>query len=112
MRRLLFPIHWLCYNQTFNNLISQAGQMVTYGIPNELQSLEALLDAERSMANSLVFELSDRDLSKLDDRARRAVLGRELAMVIANPRGRMGSCPTRRWTTRVFIAAGVEPYFA
>ncbi|KAB8200564.1 oligopeptide transporter [Aspergillus parasiticus] len=24
---LLFPIHWLCLNQTFNNLISQAGQM-------------------------------------------------------------------------------------
>ncbi|KAJ6134222.1 POT family-domain-containing protein [Penicillium sp. IBT 18751x] len=33
---LLFPIHWLCYNQTFNNLISQAGQMVTYGIPNDM----------------------------------------------------------------------------
>ncbi len=30
-----------------------------------------------------------RDLSKLDDRARRAVLGRELAMVIANPRGEL-----------------------
>lgn len=34
--RLLFPIHWLCYNQTFNNLISQAGQMVTHGIPNDM----------------------------------------------------------------------------
>ncbi|KAJ5127602.1 POT family-domain-containing protein [Penicillium atrosanguineum] len=33
---LLFPIHWLCYNQTFNNLISQAGQMVTHGIPNDM----------------------------------------------------------------------------
>ncbi|KAI1074409.1 POT family-domain-containing protein [Whalleya microplaca] len=33
---LLFPIHWLCYNQTFSNLISQAGQMVTYGIPNDM----------------------------------------------------------------------------
>ncbi|KAJ5885548.1 Proton-dependent oligopeptide transporter family [Penicillium taxi] len=33
---LLFPIHWLCYNQTFNNLISQAGQMETYGIPNDM----------------------------------------------------------------------------
>ncbi|KAI0852293.1 POT family-domain-containing protein [Daldinia vernicosa] len=33
---ILFPIHWLCYNQTFNNLISQAGQMVTYGIPNDM----------------------------------------------------------------------------
>jgi oligopeptide/dipeptide ABC transporter ATP-binding protein len=30
-----------------------------------------------------------RDLSKLDDRARRAVLGRELAMVIANPRAEL-----------------------
>jgi oligopeptide/dipeptide ABC transporter ATP-binding protein len=30
-----------------------------------------------------------RDLSKLDDRARRSVLGRELAMVIANPRGEL-----------------------
>jgi oligopeptide/dipeptide ABC transporter ATP-binding protein len=30
-----------------------------------------------------------RDLSKIDDRARRAVLGRELAMVIANPRGEL-----------------------
>ncbi|KAL5361376.1 oligopeptide transporter [Aspergillus floccosus] len=25
---LLFPLYWLCLNQTFNNLISQAGQMV------------------------------------------------------------------------------------
>ena len=30
-----------------------------------------------------------RDLSKLDDRARRAVLGRELAIVIANPRAEL-----------------------
>ena len=30
-----------------------------------------------------------RDLSQLDDRARRAVLGRELAMVIANPRAEL-----------------------
>ncbi|KAJ5304331.1 cytochrome P450 monooxygenase [Penicillium atrosanguineum] len=36
---LLFPIHWLCYNQTFNNLISQAGQMVTYGIPNDMMKV-------------------------------------------------------------------------
>ncbi|KAI0885397.1 uncharacterized protein GGS22DRAFT_200281 [Annulohypoxylon maeteangense] len=36
---LLFPIHWLCYNQTFNNLISQAGQMVTYGIPNDMMKI-------------------------------------------------------------------------
>ncbi|KAF7716040.1 MFS-type proton-dependent oligopeptide transporter [Penicillium ucsense] len=36
---LLFPIHWLCYNQTLNNLISQAGQMLTYGIPNEMMKI-------------------------------------------------------------------------
>lgn len=40
--------------------------LTTYADPRELQSLEALQDADRSMANSLVFELSDRDLSKLD----------------------------------------------
>ncbi|KAE8421077.1 hypothetical protein BDV36DRAFT_305637 [Aspergillus pseudocaelatus] len=32
---LLLPIHWLCLNQTFNNLISQAGQMVNSGVPND-----------------------------------------------------------------------------
>lgn len=32
---LLFPFHWLCLNQTFNNLISQAGQMVNSGVPND-----------------------------------------------------------------------------
>lgn len=32
---LLFPVHWLCLNQTFNNLISQAGQMVNSGVPND-----------------------------------------------------------------------------
>lgn len=31
----LFPLHWLCLNQTFNNLISQAGQMVNSGVPND-----------------------------------------------------------------------------
>ncbi|KAI1089923.1 POT family-domain-containing protein [Rostrohypoxylon terebratum] len=36
---LLFPIHWLCFNQTFNNLISQAGQMATYGIPNDMMKI-------------------------------------------------------------------------
>jgi len=36
---LLFPIHWLCFNQTFNNLISQAGQMITYGIPNDMMKI-------------------------------------------------------------------------
>ncbi|RMZ76855.1 hypothetical protein DV738_g4732, partial [Chaetothyriales sp. CBS 135597] len=32
---LVFPFHWLALNQTFNNLISQAGQMVNYGVPND-----------------------------------------------------------------------------
>lgn len=32
---LLFPVHWLCLNQTLNNLISQAGQMVNSGVPND-----------------------------------------------------------------------------
>ncbi|RMD41938.1 hypothetical protein DV735_g3159, partial [Chaetothyriales sp. CBS 134920] len=32
---LIFPFHWLALNQTFNNLISQAGQMVNYGVPND-----------------------------------------------------------------------------
>ena len=32
---LVFPFHWLCLNQTFNNLISQAGQMVNSGVPND-----------------------------------------------------------------------------
>ncbi|KAF1947027.1 oligopeptide transporter [Clathrospora elynae] len=30
------PIFWLCWGQAFNNLISQAAQMQTYGIPNDL----------------------------------------------------------------------------
>jgi len=40
--------------------------LATYADPQELQSFEALQDADRSMANSLVFELSDKDLSRLD----------------------------------------------
>ncbi|KAJ5578500.1 POT family-domain-containing protein [Penicillium hispanicum] len=36
---LLFPIHWLCFNQTFNNFISQAGQMITYGVPNDMMKI-------------------------------------------------------------------------
>ncbi|KAJ5203536.1 hypothetical protein N7449_005615 [Penicillium cf. viridicatum] len=36
---ILFPIHWLCYNQIFSNLISQAGQMVRYGIPNDMMKI-------------------------------------------------------------------------
>lgn len=34
-RSLLFPFHWLALNQTFNNLIAQAGQMINYGVPND-----------------------------------------------------------------------------
>ena len=33
--RAIYPIVWLCYLQSSTNLISQAGQMVTYGIPND-----------------------------------------------------------------------------
>jgi EAL domain-containing protein (putative c-di-GMP-specific phosphodiesterase class I) len=40
--------------------------LASYADRHELLSLEALQDADRSLANSLVFELSDRDLSKLD----------------------------------------------
>ncbi|MFO0990374.1 MAG: EAL domain-containing protein [Hyphomicrobiales bacterium] len=40
--------------------------LATYGDPAQLRSLEALQDADRSTANAMVFELSDRDLSKLD----------------------------------------------
>ncbi|KAF3482143.1 PTR2-domain-containing protein [Arthroderma uncinatum] len=31
----MYPIIWLCYDQNQTNLVSQAGQMVTYGIPND-----------------------------------------------------------------------------
>ncbi|KAK2821764.1 hypothetical protein FQN49_007700 [Arthroderma sp. PD_2] len=31
----MYPIIWLCYDQNQTNLISQAGQMITYGIPND-----------------------------------------------------------------------------
>ncbi|RAL63919.1 hypothetical protein DID88_003107 [Monilinia fructigena] len=31
----IYPIVWLCYQQNQTNLISQAGQMITYGIPND-----------------------------------------------------------------------------
>jgi POT family proton-dependent oligopeptide transporter len=34
--RLGLPIFWLCWGQAFNNLISQAAQMETYDIPNDL----------------------------------------------------------------------------
>ncbi|KAM7185779.1 oligopeptide transporter [Naviculisporaceae sp. PSN 640] len=32
---ILFPIYWLCLNQTFHNLISQAGTMTGSGVPND-----------------------------------------------------------------------------
>ncbi|KAL1643958.1 peptide transporter ptr2 [Diplodia intermedia] len=32
----LFPVHWLCWNQTFSNLVSQAAQMQNPGIPNDM----------------------------------------------------------------------------
>ncbi|KAI0387360.1 POT family-domain-containing protein [Hypomontagnella monticulosa] len=31
----VYPIVWLCFDQNQTNLISQAGQMITYGIPND-----------------------------------------------------------------------------
>ncbi|KAI1174990.1 major facilitator superfamily domain-containing protein [Nemania sp. FL0916] len=38
-----FAIFWLCYNQSFNNIISQAGQMEQYGFSNDtFQSLNAI----------------------------------------------------------------------
>ncbi|KAF7959162.1 hypothetical protein EAE96_002677 [Botrytis aclada] len=38
-----FVIFWLCYNQTANNLISQAGQMQSQGVSNDtIQSLNAI----------------------------------------------------------------------
>ncbi|KAJ6010582.1 POT family-domain-containing protein [Penicillium sp. IBT 35674x] len=48
---ILFPIHWLCYNQTFNNLISQAGQMKTYGIPNDMIKITGAPAKDRTIPN-------------------------------------------------------------
>ncbi|ODQ63433.1 PTR2-domain-containing protein [Nadsonia fulvescens var. elongata DSM 6958] len=31
-----FPIYWVVYGQMLNNFVSQAGQMATHGIPNDL----------------------------------------------------------------------------
>jgi proton-dependent oligopeptide transporter, POT family len=33
---VFFPIYWLVYGQMVNNFISQAGQMQTHGIPNDI----------------------------------------------------------------------------
>jgi POT family proton-dependent oligopeptide transporter len=35
MSSSFYPVVWLCFNQNQTNLISQAGQMMTYGIPND-----------------------------------------------------------------------------
>ena len=32
----MFPILWLCHSQVITNMISQAGQMNTYGVPNDI----------------------------------------------------------------------------
>ena len=41
--RAIYPIVWLCYEQSSTNLISQAGQMITYGIPNDaMQTLNPI----------------------------------------------------------------------
>jgi len=40
--------------------------LASYGVPGELQTLETMQEADRSIANALVLELSDKDLSKLD----------------------------------------------
>jgi POT family proton-dependent oligopeptide transporter len=32
----VYPILWLCHIQVFNNLVSQAGQMETHGLPNDI----------------------------------------------------------------------------
>ncbi|KEZ39441.1 hypothetical protein SAPIO_CDS10160 [Scedosporium apiospermum] len=34
----IYPIVWLCYEQNQTNLVSQSGQMITYGIPNDAVS--------------------------------------------------------------------------
>ncbi|KAK9468052.1 POT family-domain-containing protein [Lipomyces arxii] len=33
---VFFPIYWLVYGQMLNNFVSQAGQMETHGIPNDI----------------------------------------------------------------------------
>ena len=32
----IYPVYWLCYGQFSNNFVSQAGQMLGHGIPNDL----------------------------------------------------------------------------
>ncbi|ORZ16385.1 POT family-domain-containing protein [Absidia repens] len=39
-----FPIYWLCYSQITNNLISQAGTMLTGNVPNDImQNIDPLV---------------------------------------------------------------------
>ncbi|KAJ5138897.1 uncharacterized protein N7515_003745 [Penicillium bovifimosum] len=35
---LIYPIVWLCFNQNQTNLVSQAANMQTYGIPNDMMT--------------------------------------------------------------------------
>jgi proton-dependent oligopeptide transporter, POT family len=40
---VFYPIYWVCYNQILNNLISQAAQMQTNGVPNDfLQNIDPI----------------------------------------------------------------------
>ena|SRR5687768_3759402 len=40
---LFFPFYFICWNQMWNNLISQAGQMALHGTPNDLlQNLDPI----------------------------------------------------------------------
>lgn len=51
-----FPIHWLCLNQTFNNLIAQAGQMETAGVPNDA------IKAANPLSAAILYPLVQRAL--------------------------------------------------
>lgn len=57
---LFFPFYFICWNQMWNNLISQAGQMALHGTPNDLlQNLDPIalcifipfLDSKRPQSN-------------------------------------------------------------
>ncbi|PIG79386.1 oligopeptide transporter [Aspergillus arachidicola] len=53
---LLFPIHWLYLNQTFNNLISQTGQMVDSGVLND--TIKSLNPIASIILTPVVYTLS------------------------------------------------------
>jgi EAL domain-containing protein (putative c-di-GMP-specific phosphodiesterase class I) len=96
----------------------------TYQDSRELRTLEALHDASRGVANSIVFELSDRDLSGLDSvgvagLAQLARRGCTLALAFSRPMSvdlpalrelnvRFMICPVRLVPTlsQVLVAAG------